>query len=245
MISFGWILGLGAALGLQRVYRQRSGQWVDVALLVLLTSLLGARLGYAAEHLAYFRQHPAEILLFNLGGLSGWGAVLGWLGGLLLAAGLQRVSPLRLADWLYPLIPPLTVSAYLALWQAGALYGPLAGAGDWWAVPAADESGQVALRWPLQLGAALALLVFYWLLEQLVTLPRPAGWLASLAGAWLLAVNLVVALLRADPVPGVGRMDIPVDVLGNLVLLGLFLGVFSALTLLDRRKVKMGYHLKE
>ena len=54
MNFFSLTLGLGATLGLYRVSRQRAGQWLDAALLVLFRSLLGARLGFAAERLAYF-----------------------------------------------------------------------------------------------------------------------------------------------------------------------------------------------
>lgn len=234
------ILGLGAALGLYRISRQRSGQWLDAALLVLLFCLIGARLGYAAERADYFRAHPAEILAVYQGGLSGGGAVLGWIAGLLTAAAIHKIHVLRLADWLYPLIPPLSIAGFLAVWQAGAVYGPTLIGGSWWGIPAADESGQIALRWPIQLIAALALLIFYWLMELLITVLRPAGWLSSLAAAWFLAVNLVVSLLRADAVPTVGPLPIRVDILENLIFLAFFLGLFTFLTFIDRKKPTMG-----
>jgi phosphatidylglycerol:prolipoprotein diacylglycerol transferase len=234
------ILGLGAALGLFRISRQRSGQWLDAALLALLFCLFGARLGYAVERLDYFSAHPAEVLAVYQGGLSGGGAVFGWLFGLLVAAGVHKEPVLRLADWLYPLIPPLVIAGYLALWQAGAVYGPALSAGSWGGIPTADESGQIAQRWPIQLIAALALLVFYWLLEVLITVPRPAGWLSSLAAAWFLAVNLVISLLRADPVPTVKGLSLRVDILENLIFLALFLGLFSFLTFIDRKKPSVG-----
>ena len=240
MNYFAIILGLGAALGLFRVSRQRSGQGLEAALLALFCCFIGSRLGYAAERMGYFSAHPGEILAVWLGGLSGGGAVLGWVVGLLLAAAIFRVPVLRLSDWLYPLIPPLAVAGFLALWLVGLVYGPTLQTGSWWGVSALDESGQVALRWPLQLGAALALWVFYWLLELRITIPRPAGWLSSLAITWFVLVCLVVALLRADPVPPAGAYHIHVDILENLVLLVFFLGLFTILTFIDRKKPKMG-----
>lgn len=209
-------------------------------MLALLCALIGSRLGYALERFGYFSGHPAEILAVVHGGLSGGGALLGWIVGLLLAAAFHRVNVLRLADWLYPLIPPLSVAGFLALWMAGAAYGHALPAGTWWGLPSADESGQIALRWPIQLVAALALLVFYWLMEMLITLPRPAGWLSSLAGSWFLAVNLVVSLLRDDPLPLVGSPPIRVDILENLIFLAFFLSLFTCLTFIDRKRPTTG-----
>ena len=236
--AFAIVLGLGAALGLLRVSRQRSGQWLDAGLLVLLGALLGARLGYVLVHLPYYTAHPGEILAMKAGGLSGAGVMVGWVVGLLLAALLLRVPVLRLADWLYPLLPPLAVTAYLGAWLAGVAYGPEVVPGTWWGIPAPDESGWVTLRWPLQPAAALALLVVYALVERLILIPRPAGWLFSLAAAWFIAVDLVVSLLRVDPQPA--WREIRVVTLANLIALALALGLFAALTLIARRKPKTG-----
>jgi phosphatidylglycerol:prolipoprotein diacylglycerol transferase len=234
--GFALVLGLGAALGLLRVSRQKSGMWLDAGLLVLAGGLIGARLGYVAAHWFYFRLHGAEILALRTGGLSGEGAAAGWLVGLLLGAAIHRISPLRLADWLYPLLPPVAIAGFLASWLAGAAYGPALPPGTWWGLPAPDESGLVALRWPLLPVAGLALLVFYGLMEQLVLLPRPSGWLAALAATWYITVNLVVSLLRVDPAPVWHGLRI--DTLGNLIFLALTLGLFSILTFIDRKNYK-------
>lgn len=226
-------LGVGAGLGLLRVSRQRSGQWLDAGLLVLLCALIGARLGFALENLGYYAAHPAEIMTFSQGGLALGGAVAGWVAGLLLSAAIHRTAVLRLSDWLYPLIPPLAVAGFLGCWLAGVAYGPQLPPGTWWGIPAPDESGLVALRWPLQPAAATALLLFYGLMEQLAPLPRPSGWLASLAATWLVAVALVVSLLRADPVPPWGPFH--AETLEFLVLLASFLGLFAALTFISRK----------
>jgi hypothetical protein len=145
---------------------------------------------------------------------------------------------LRLADWLYPLLPPLAVTAYLGAWLAGASYGPQLAPGIWWGIPAPDESGWVALRWPLQPAAALSLLVFYVLMERLVPLPRPSGWLFALAAAWLFAVDLVVSLLRADPLPTWGLVRLVT--LADLIGLAFALVLFVTLTFAARRKPKIG-----
>jgi phosphatidylglycerol---prolipoprotein diacylglyceryl transferase len=235
--AFAITLGLGAGLGLYRISRQRSGQWLDAALLALLCALVGARLGFALENFNYYQAHPDEILAFNRGGLGLGGAVLGWVLGLLLSAWIHKTRVLRLADWIYPLIPPLTIAGLLGCWQAGVAYGPTLPTGAWWGIPTPDEGGLVALRWPLQPAAALALLVFYWLMELLTPLPRPTGWLSSLASTWFIAVALVVSLLRADPVPNWGIFH--ADTLEALVLLTFFLGLFVVLTFISRKRNKV------
>lgn len=234
MNGYAIVLGLGAALGLLRISRQRAGQWLDAGLLVLLAALLGARLGYVLVHWSYFAAHPGEILALKTGGLSAAGAMAGWALGLLLSGAIHRVSPLRLADWLYPLIPPLAVAGSLACWLAGVAYGPQLPPGTWWGVPAPDETGLMTLRWPLQLAAALSLLVFYILMENLMPLPRPSGWLFSLAASWFVVVDLVVSLLRADPQPLLGRLRLAT--LADLVALAITLGLFAVLTFQDRRR---------
>jgi phosphatidylglycerol---prolipoprotein diacylglyceryl transferase len=231
---FAVILAFGAALGLLRISRQRSGQWLDAGLLILLAVLLGARAGFVFERFAYYSTQPAEIFLFQAGGLSGNGAVVGALAGLCLAAVIHRASPLRLADWLYPLIPSVGIAVYLACWQAGAAYGPQVPPG-FWGVPSPDEGGQIAPRWPIQLLAALALIVFYWLIELRVPLPRPSGWLSSLALAWLIAIDLVVSLLRAAPAPRLAGLELRLDSIGDVFLLILFLGIFTILNFRSRK----------
>ena len=239
MNLFALTLGLGASLGLYRVSRQRSGQWLDAALLVLLLSLIGARLGFAAERYEYFSSHLGEILAFYKGGLSAGGAVVGWVLGLGLASALHRVPVLRMADWLYPLIPPLAIAGLMASWLAGSGYGPALPAGTWWGVPTPDETGLLSPRWPLQPVAALALLFFYMLMEMLTPLPRPSGWLASLASAWFASILLVVSMLRADPVPVWGQQQIHVDTLSSLIFLAFFLGLLVVLTFIARRKNRL------
>ncbi len=236
MNAFAIAVGVGAVLGLFRIGRQRSGQWLDAALIALAGSLVGARIAYALLNPAYFSAHPLEVLEIWRGGLAAPGAILGGTLGLALAAALDRVKVLRLADWLYPLIPPLAVGAWLGCWLVGDAYGPQLPAGTWWAVRALDESGVLAPRMPVQLGAAIALAVFYYLMETLTPLPRPSGWLFSLATAWLVLVSLVASLLRVDPIQTWN--DLRVDTWIYLVLLVPYFGLFAWLNFTARQKGK-------
>jgi len=234
--GFAIAVGLGAALGLYRVSRQQSGQWLDSALFALACSLLGARLGYVGLNANYFSSHPGEILQIWLGGLNDAGALAGGVLGGFIAARIRRFPVGRLVDQLYSLLPPLAVGAWLGCWLSGTAYGLQLPAGSWWAVPAQDEGGLVTGRLPVQMVAAIALLIFYWLLEQLTPMPRPAGWLFSLAASWLALVNLVASLLRADPAPRWGELR--ADSWLNLILVLLFFALFVWAQFQARRQTK-------
>lgn len=233
MILFGILTGVGASLGLLRIARQDSGRWLNPALGVLATALLGARLGYVLANLGYFVAQPLEIPQFWLGGLSAAGALAGGLAGVGLVAWVLETPVMRVADQLYPLLPPLSVSLWLGAWTAGVAYGPAAPQGAWWGLPAPEESGRVLLRWPIQPLAAAALMVFFWLLETRTLLPRPAGWIFSLAGAWLALVQLVISLLRADAAPRWGGLRL--DTWAYIGLALIFLALFTRAQIQSRR----------
>ncbi len=236
-----WV-GLGAALGLWRVARsspqRQAGFWVNAGLWVLLASLAGARLFYAWVNRAYFANHLLEIPQAWLGGLSWPGAVgAAWLALAYLAVTYRpprggRVSIGWLSDRLYPLLPPLSITAWMGSWMAGIAYGPPVPAGAWWGVPGPAESGANGLYWPLQPLAALSLVAFFWLLETRARLLRLPGQLSSLAACGLLLNLLAASLLRGDPVPVWGgglHMDtwMALFFLACLLALAIFGGLLS------------------
>lgn len=214
MLDYSLWVGIGASLGLWRMARSaeaaNANRWVNAGWLVLLLALVGARTSYVLQNQAYFALHLLEMPMFWLGGLTWPGAVLGGL----MAAGILvveyrsprtgKLSPGWLGDSLYPLLPPLAVSAWLGCWQAGIGYGPLAPQGAWWALRVMDQDGLFQPRWPLQPLAAISLLVLFALLERWHEQTRgvwAAGRLAVLGLNLLLLHLLVFSLLAADPWP--------------------------------------------
>lgn len=233
MNEFSLLLMIGGGIGLWRVSRQRELQWLDGAILAILGALAGARLGYVLVNFTYFRQVPLEIFQFWLGGLSAPGAISGALLGIGAASLLFGVPYLRMADRLYPLLPPLAVSCWLGCWLAGCAYGAVAQPG-WLGVPAPDEAGWVTWRVPVQPLAAFSLILFYGLMEVLIPIPRPSGWLSSLALTWLVLVNLVASLFRADSMPIWNHFR--VDTWAYLLLEVLFLSCFTVLHFMAHRR---------
>lgn len=212
-----WV-GLGAALGMWRLARSASQQqaeaWVNTGLFILLAALIGARMFYVGENWIYFSTHLLEAPQFWLGGLTWPGAVFGSGVVFLYLAFLFRFSgktwnnikpaalPLGwLGDRIYPLLPPLAITAWLGSWQINTAYGAPLPDGTWWGIPGLDETGVSGLHVPLQPLAALTLLIFFWLLETRIKPFRPAGRLSGLAVLGLLLHLLITCLFRADPSP--------------------------------------------
>ena len=204
-------------LGLWRVAQnapqRQVGIWVNAGLFVLFFSLVGARLFYVGMNWPYFAAHPLEAIMVWSGGLTWPGAVAG-AGLALIFMGFQyRASRNRLpphtahlplgwlGDRLYPLLPPLVITAWLGSWQSGVAYGAPLPTGTVLGISTLDESGAFSQRFPLQPLAALTLLAFFWLLEMRVKPLRPVGRLSGIATAGLLLHLLAASLLRADPAP--------------------------------------------
>jgi len=198
-----WV-GIGASLGVWRVARhaplKHSSRFLNGALLALLGCLLGARLVFCLYHFSYYRAHAAQIFQFWQGGLNWEGAVLGGLVVVVMLSLVWRMPFLTALEHMIPLLPPLAVTVWMGCWQTGVGYGKLAPREAWWALPSPDETGSILPRFPLQLTAALLLLLYFLLLEL-----HRAAWLGALnAGLHLagLAVNLLLfSFLRSDAAP--------------------------------------------
>jgi prolipoprotein diacylglyceryltransferase len=220
--AFSFLAGLGATLGLWQVTRtaqpQHTRRLADYGLIVLLAALVGARTFYVAIHASYYAAHLPEALAFWQGGFAWPGAAAGGILAAALVALVKRRSFAWLADGLTPLLGPLAVGLWLGCWQAGVDYGAAMPPSSWWAVPSADETGTLSLRFPLQLVCALGLLLYLWLIDRLTAtrigrksrLERVAlpGLKASLSGLGLGLDLLAASLLRADPTPSWGALRV-------------------------------------
>jgi len=234
-----WI-GFGAALGLWRVWRsapeRQAAIWLNLGLLSLFGALVGARLFYVWQNWEYFAAHGAEIARLSEGGLGWPGAAAGAALVILWFALFQtqpgelrriRFAPGLICDRLYPLLPPLAVSAWLGCWQIGTAYGAALPEKTWWGMPTPDEAGIVSLRFPLQPLAALSLLLFFWFIETHGRVPRPAaGRLSTLGVTGLLLHLLAFSLLVAEPAPTWNGLR--TDSWAAVILLAIFLVVISA-----------------
>jgi prolipoprotein diacylglyceryltransferase len=204
--EYSLLVGMGASLAILRVVqnvpRWQAARWANAGLLVLLSSLIGARLVYVICYWGYFQEHLVEALALWKGGFSWFGAVVG---GIICLFAISRIWHMRfskLADGLVPMIPPLAVTIWMGCWAWGIAYGPLAPPNSFWGIPTWDESGVSEMRLPLQLLAAFALLVYCFWLEAREKSFKREGQKAALMLLGL-SVNLLLFMpLRADPAPG-------------------------------------------
>ncbi len=210
MAGFAVWAGIGASVGVWRVVRSAPRQrdlWANLGLFTLLLAIIGARVGYVLQNAALFTSHPLDTLMVWAGGLTWPGAMAGVFLALTLFAIFYRTSRSKrvsigwISDRLYPMLPPIAILCWLGCWQAGIAYGALIPASGWWGVPSVDETGATLMRVPAQFLAALSLLVFFWVLEGRIRLPRPSGQLAGLGLTGLLVNLLVFSVICADPAP--------------------------------------------
>ena len=201
MSVFSLILSLGAIAGLVmvawRAPKKLATRYVDAGLGILLCALVGSRLAYALVHWSYYSTHVGEIFQVWLGGLSGAGAVVGALLGMVFLRLLQSFFIGPLADGLLPLLGTLTIAAWLGCWADGSAYGMPSAA--WYALPARDEWGTLAPRLPVQLLGALLTLGLFAGLEQTRRWLRRPGLEASLGLLGVALIALGLSFLRADP----------------------------------------------
>ena len=227
MIGFSLLMGMGASLAILRVVqgvpRWQAPRWANASLLTLLGALLGARILYVGLQWSYYSSHLFEIFAVWQGGLHWSGGVCGGLLAVVCVAWRWKTALGKIADGLVPLVPPLVVSIWLANWTTGYVYGPHAPEGALWGVPSLDEYGLLASRFPLQLTAALFMLIYAVTLDARAHLLKIEGQKASLILLGL-ALDLVIFLpLRADAAPRWGRH--PVDLWAALSLFAVSLGL--------------------
>ncbi len=229
MSTFSLLVGVGGSLGLLLVARRaperQAVRWTAAGLAILAAGLAGARLNYALLHPDLFRAAPLDALRFWLGGLSWPGALLFAVLALLAASAVLRQPFGAAADALYPLFPMVAILTWLGCNQAGCAYGAEIPAESFWALRLPDEQGLLAYRWPLQLTAAVSLLLLTWRVERgsAGMFKLPGGQACSVGLAFGLH-TLTFSLLRVDN-PPLWR-DVRLDLaaaggLAGLCLLGL------------------------
>lgn len=225
--AYPWIFSLTALgtllwLGWVRTRRGRTAELAaarnrfDSGAAGLAGGLVGARLGYVAWHLGYFRVYPTEIPAYWHGGLDWFGGVLGGVLGVWILARTAGRPFLDLADGLA--IPGLMLSltAWLGCWIDGCAYGRSAPAG-WWAPPSPDSFGTIVPRWPTQAGAVFLSLLFLGVHLRLENRSLARGLRVCLAIAFAAAVILIVSTARGDA--SVAILGIRGDALAAILLL--------------------------
>lgn len=232
---FPLLTGFGAALGLWRIYNatdtRHNLRGVAGGLLTLAGAFMGARAGFVLMHLPFFSTHPDDILRFWLGGFNAYGAVVGAVIFAALATFFIRGSRLRTLDLMSLLLAPVGTTTWLGLWGESIAYGQILSTATFGGIPAPDETGQMAMRFPLQFLAAATLLIILTLVEVAVRHLKP-GYRFALCGFFFSLHTAVFTWFRVDPVPlwGGVRSDL-LSALSLTLLFALMAAVIRALTI--------------
>ncbi len=200
---FAVLAGFGAAIGLWRVYRalpaQKPVSMMIASLCSVVGALAGARVGYVLSHSQYFFIHPQQGWLFWQGGFNAFGALAGAVLSALLVLILLRSRVLSGLDLMSLMLLPVSTMIWLGLWYEGVAYGKTLPGGSIFGISSPDEAGMLTTRFPLQLTAAVSLVLFLMLLEYLTKNSRP-GLRFSLLGLGFSTHTFIISVFRADPV---------------------------------------------
>ncbi len=172
--SYGVMLLLGLAAGIwwlnrsSRRYGFALGQWIDFALVVLLSGLVGARLLYIILHWVRYTAEPAAMVYLWQGGLAFHGGLGGAIIGAYIFARVRKLEFLFLADLA---VAPLALGyafTRVGCFLNGCCYGSESELP--WAVtfPPTTEAGVGGIaRHPTQLYAVVANLIIFAILVRL------------------------------------------------------------------------------
>jgi len=165
--TFSSLLALGSGIGLIWSTWSDNKSWknshkiLSNGTFALFGALLGGRVGYILVNWGYFQVNLNEIIQIWLGGINWIGALVGALITIFI---ISQVSGVRFGDFsdeLLPLFTCIVISVWFANWLTGHAYGVEVDA--WWGVPAKNEWGDFAMRWPVQLVGAISALLIHWL----------------------------------------------------------------------------------
>lgn len=193
-----------------------TGQRLEAGLAAFVGALILSRSTFVLLHLARFVEVPLTALALWQGGLTGWGAALGGLAGLFLAARRRRQPFWSLLDALAGPASLVALSAWLGCSLDGCAYGRRA-AGNLLALPGPDLIGQIEPRWPTQTLGALGSIGLFTLSlgRQRFSWAEGTAGLAVWQGHALLLLG--ISWLRADPIGYFGPLRS--DTLGAAIML--------------------------
>lgn len=172
-------------------------EWVDMEVVLVLSSLAGARLLYVATDWETYRDAPLDILKIQEGGAVFYGGLLGAVVGCTAFILYRRLPLAILADIAFPCVALGQFFGRLGCLSAGCCYGKACSLA--WAVSFPATAGDSLGRHPTQAYEAAALLVLFLCLELYRRRPgRARGMVPVAYGYGYGAIRFVIEGLRDD-----------------------------------------------
>lgn len=200
----------------------------DLAFLVMICGILGARLLYVAANWSYFSQHALDIVRIDQGGLIFYGGFLLAALGVVVLARVRDVPLLKLFDFTASALPLGHALGRIGCLLNGCCYGSVCDLP--WAVNTAG-----AMRHPVQAYEAIFNLALFFVLRKRLLKRGPDGWIIALYllayGAW----RFIIEFWRGDArMAGAFGLNASQTLSLSLVVLGLALSL--VLRARDRRR---------
>jgi phosphatidylglycerol:prolipoprotein diacylglycerol transferase len=242
--SYGVLLAIaflvGTALGLKEARRRGldEDRMVNVILITLIASVLGARALYVLEHIQDYRSNWTSVLAVWQGGLTLYGGIVAGTVAGLWAARVMGMPMWSVADALAPSVALGTMFGRIGCFLNGCCYGRPTRL-PWGVVYPADtfpglEFGQTPIH-PAQIYfaiAGLALFAFLWGIRKRVTVPGQLFWTFVVLFA---LVRVFLDVTRAyEPsavITTIGTLEVTESQLVSLAL-----ALFGALMILRLRR---------
>ncbi|MDD5422148.1 MAG: prolipoprotein diacylglyceryl transferase [Candidatus Omnitrophota bacterium] len=162
--SYGVMVALGFGLAALLVYRRAPSfgidrdKVMDLAILILVSGIIGARVFYILLNYKYYMADPLEMLNLSKGGLVWYGGFIASLAALIVYIARKSLDFWAVADLLAPYLALAQSFGRIGCFLNGCCYGAITSAANPFAICFPAE---VALRQPSQLYSALVLFLIF------------------------------------------------------------------------------------
>lgn len=162
--SYGAMVALGFILAVFLIYRRANSfgiekeQVIDLALILLVSGIMGARIFYVVFNYRYYLAHPLDILNLSKGGLVWYGGFSGALIVLLIYIIRKRLNFWLVTDMIAPYLALAQSFGRIGCFLNGCCFGITTGASNPVAI---SFPGETALRHPSELYSALSLFLIF------------------------------------------------------------------------------------
>jgi len=194
MVALGFLSGILLAIYLAKKEKIAPEMMMDLALFVMISSIIGARIFYVIEFWPEYWYRPLAMLFVWEGGLVFYGGLLGAVLTVLVFSRFNKLPVLKLLD----LITPATALGYaigrIGCFLRGCCYGVECKLP--WAVKFPEAAG---LRHPTQLYSLLTWLILFGVLWFLLTKRKFDGQIFALGLILYSVYRFLIEFVRTNP----------------------------------------------
>jgi len=236
MVALAFLVGLTQCLYLARKRGMEENTVSDLMLWVMISGIIGARLGHVISEYDEYIRNPVSILYIHRGGLIFYGGVIGGVAGVALFAWIRRQSLLRLGDLVLVAVPVGHALGRIGCFLNGCCFGKWTDSFTGVRFPIASPAG-----WAQYYADRIANDHIHWVFRMSRNDDELRNGLQAVVDKGL----AVKSDLLTAPVHPVQLYESALDIVLYLVLLRLFLakkrdGVVSAVFMIGYGVIRLG-----